>query len=308
MQLRRVIQPHLSRSISSHLRKIFLAHSRRAGLEPPPMEHTTPTSSVASLPDPEQDHPATIPSTNVEAVLYIVAILLGYGRHLIATVRQRATAPNFNAIAANFGTANVSTILAHLNRGILRCIALDRILRARAAAGRDIDFIERRTWTTLQPGPDPAEAAPPAQPAVAAPLPTRRHTPRPSRPAGWNDPELFMPTLEDLERQMRRRPIGRIIFDICLDLAVVPMCCHSAFWNDLFDIMNWFGGGTAVSRLMEEKKRRRAAFANEQDRNPRSNWDWMNMGRDKLREVLGFFIGEPPVNPLNPAAIATKPP
>ena len=274
------------------------------------MGSTEAIAPADAPPDPEQDHPATIPSTNVEVLLHAVGVLLTYGRHLIDTVRQRATAPSFNAIAANFGTANLSTILAHLNRGILRCIALQRILLARAAAGHDIDYVERNTSKTLLPEPDPAEDTAPGQPAAAVLLPTpRKHALRPSRPAGWNDPELFMPTLEDLERQMRRRPIGRIVFDICLDLAVVPLCCHSAFWNELFDIMNWFGGGSAVSQLMQEKKRRREAFANEQDRNPRSNWDWINMSRDALRQVLGFFIGEPPVNPLDPAAaVATAPP
>ena len=60
---------------------------------------------------------------------------------------------------------------------------------------------------------------------------------------------------------------------------------------------------------MREKARRREAFANEQDRNPKANWDWLNLTRDALRQVLGFFIGEPPVNPLDPAAaIATAPP
>jgi hypothetical protein len=118
-----------------------------------------------------------------------------------------------------------------------------------------------------------------------------------------------MPTPEDLERQVRRRPIGRTILDICLDLAVVPGFCHSAFWNELFDVMNYFGGSGSVARLMQEKTRRRAAYDKEQDRNPNANWDWINATRDALHEVLGFFIGEPPVNPLDPAAaIATAPP
>ena len=274
------------------------------------MQATETTPSVASPSDPEQDLPATIPSTNIEFLLHAARILLTYGRHLIDTVRHRATAPNFNAIAANFGTANLATILAHLNRGILRAAALERVLLARAAAGKDIDFIERNTWKTLLPEPDPAEDPQHEQPATAARLPTtRKQAPRACRPAGWNDPELFMPTLEELERQVRRRPIGRTVYDICLDLAVVPMFCHSAFWNELFDIMNWFGGGRAVAQLMTEKTRRRAAFANEQDRNPKATWDWINISRDALRQVLGFFIGEPPVNPLDPAAaIATAPP
>ncbi len=274
------------------------------------MALTGTTPSVASPPDPPKDPPATTLPSNIAGLLHIVAILLTYGRHLLDTVRQRAAAPNFHAIAANFGTANLSTILAHLNRGILRCMALDRILRARAATGRDIDCIERRTtWTTLLPEPAPAEPDP-EPPAVAAPRPTAgKRTPRPSRPAGWDDPELFMPTLEELERQMRRQPIGRIVYAICLDLAVVPAFCHPAFWSALFDIMHHFGGGNAVSQLMTEKARRRAAFDKEQERKPNANWDWINMSREAMRQVLGFFIGEPPVNPLDPAAaIATAPP
>ena len=60
---------------------------------------------------------------------------------------------------------------------------------------------------------------------------------------------------------------------------------------------------------MREKTRRRQAFANEQNHKPNPNWDWINASRDALRNILGFFIGEPPVNPLDPAAaLATAPP
>ena len=55
-----------------------------------------------------------------------------------------------------------------------------------------------------------------------------------------------MPTAQDLERQVRRRPPGRTILDICLDLAVVPGFCTSAFWNKLFDAMHCFGGSVAA--------------------------------------------------------------
>src|SRR5579872_2559631 len=97
---------------------------------------------------------------NIAFVLHAVSTLLGYGRHLLDTVRHRATARNFSTIAAAFGTANLSTILAHLNRGMLRAAALERVLLARAATGRDIDVVARRS------------VAPPAQPA-ATPQPTQ---------------------------------------------------------------------------------------------------------------------------------------
>ena len=121
---------------------------------------------------------------------------------------------------------------------------------------------------------------------------SRAEAARRGRPArlGWNDPELFMPTLEELEAQVRRRPLGRTLVDICLDLAVVPGFCTGPFWNTLFDSIRLHGG--SVATLMQEKVRREKAFSKEQDRKVGSNWDWQGLQRDALRRVLGFFIGE----------------
>src|ERR1700744_132446 len=101
--------------------------------------------------------PTTPPLNNIALLLHATRTLLTYGRHLIQTVHRRAPAPSFNAIAACFGTANLSTILARLNRGILRAAALERVLLARAATGRDINFVERRRTR--------ADETPPAPPA-----------------------------------------------------------------------------------------------------------------------------------------------
>src|SRR5579863_3974438 len=150
------------------------------------MEHVEPTAQTDVPPDPPKDPPATTLPENIDALLHVARILLTYGRHLLDTIRARAAAPNFNAIAANFGTANLTTILAHLNRGILRCIALERVLLARAAAGEAIPFTPHHTWTTLEPQPDPADTAEPAppapdaQPPAAEPLLTRKHAHRAS--------------------------------------------------------------------------------------------------------------------------------
>ena len=78
------------------------------------------TTHPASPPDPPQDQPGDTMPEYIAVVLHVVGILLGYGRHLRATIRHRAAAPTFPTIAAAFGTANLATILAHLNRGILR--------------------------------------------------------------------------------------------------------------------------------------------------------------------------------------------
>ena len=172
----------------------------------------------ASPPDPQQDHPGNSMPEYIAVVLHAVGILLGYGRHLLATVKHRAAAPTFPAIAACFGTTNLATIHAHLNRGILRAMALQNMLLARAETGRDISIVIRRTRADESP-------LAPATPQVEQPTdqPAKpKAAPRPSLPPGQDDPELFMPTLEDLERQVRRRTIGRTIGEICSDLAVVP--------------------------------------------------------------------------------------
>ncbi len=262
------------------------------------MERDVPdTTHPASPPDPPQDQPGDTMSEYLAVLLRAVGILLGYGRHLRATIRQRATAPTFPAIAACFGTANLSTIIAHLNRGILRATALQNMLFARAEAGRDIEIVTPRIRTEEpQPAPATSQADQPAKP---------KRKPRPPLPPGWDDPEFFMPTLEELERQVRRRAVGRTITDICRDLAVVPGFCTPAFWNALFEFMHYFGGD--VAKVMREKTQREQAFIKEQDKKLDSTWDWLRLKRDELRQVLGFFIGEPPVNPLA-AALATGPP
>jgi hypothetical protein len=105
-----------------------------------------------------------------------------------------------------------------------------------------------------------------------------------------------MPTLKDLEHQVRRRSLGRTFGEICLDLAVVPGFCTSAFWNQLFEIMRYLGG--SVATVMREKTRRQDAFAQEQDRKLDSTWDWRDPKRDAVHQILGFFIGETPVDPF----------
>ena len=135
------------------------------------------TTGPASPPDPPQDHPATTLPHNIPSSSTPSASCSTYGRHLIDTVRQRATAPNFNAIAACFGTDNLSTILAHLNRGILRAAALERVLLARAATGRTSTSSSaapaRRNHAC--PGrPNPSSPPPPLPPPRKRAIPPRR--------------------------------------------------------------------------------------------------------------------------------------
>jgi hypothetical protein len=247
--------------------------------------------------DPQQDQTARTIPARIAALLHTVRVLLGFGHHLAETATHRSAGTDFNAIAVCFGTGRVYAILAHLQRGILRATALERVLLARAARGRDIScFVPRERAAAAAVV---SEDAPAGQPVKAQA--ERKQVARPSRPAGWNDPELFMPTLEELEAQVRRRGLGRTLVEICLDLAVVPGFCDGSFWNELFSGIRLYGG--SVASLMKEKSRREVAFCKEQDRKLGSNWDWQKMGRDALRRMLGFFIGEAGVDPLDPAPV-----
>jgi hypothetical protein len=242
----------------------------------------------------------------IAGLLRVVRILLDYGRHLAATVNRRAAAPSFTSVAACFGTLNLSVILAHLQRGILRAAALERVLLARAAGGRDIEFAGARIRARDgQPAPaDQATAGRPHTPPQA-----RNAAPQPARRFPWvEDDQSYVPSLNELERQVRRRPLGRTIVDICLDLAVMPGLCTGPFWNDLFEVMRWYGG--SIAALMRERCRREETFDQEQDRRPTLGWNWSRPGRDMVRQALGFFIGEEPAIPSGQpaAALATGPP
>jgi hypothetical protein len=246
----------------------------------------------------------------IAVLLHAVRILLGYGRHLAETIERRAAAPGFNAVAACFGTATLSVIIAHLQRGILRAVALEQVLLERAASGRDIEVVQAGTRAAKAPA---AAAEPPTQQPAAAPA-ERKPASRPAHRPGWDEDGFHIPTLEELVAQARRRPLGRTFVDICLDLAVMPALCSSPFWNELFDIMHCFGGN--VVALMQEKSHREEAFAEEQDKRPGCDWSWLDLPREAVRKVLGFFIGEDPVDPFarSPApcfpaaALATGPP
>ena len=255
----------------------------------------------------------------IAALLHTVRIMLGFGRNLAATATQRSTSDDFNAIAACFGTGRLYTIMAHLQRGILRATALENVLLARAARGRDIGVGAPRVSTAtvsaalaVQPA-DPTVEQPAVPIAPATEALVERKEPRPSRPVGWNDPELFMPTLKEFEAEVRRRPYGVTLVAICLDMAVVPGFCTGPFWNVLFDSIRLRGG--SIAELMQEKMRREEAFAKEQDRKIGSNWDWQELTKDAMRRVLGGFIGEvadgvfdPITEPYAPdAAAATGP-
>jgi hypothetical protein len=99
-----------------------------------------------------------------------------------------------------------------------------------------------------------------------------------------------------MEQEVRRRPLGRSLAAICLDLGIAPSLCAGWFWNRLFQAMMDYRG--SIPGVMRELRRREAQFE-------REDWKHKHLSpaeqtRDGVRQVLGFFIGEPPVDPFRP--------
>ena len=122
---------------------------------------TTPARTAPARTPPARTIPARI-----AALLHTVRILLGYGRHLAETAPHRSASTDFNAVAACFGTGRLYAIIAHLQRGLLRATALERVLLARAARGRDIGCVAPSERATAAPPAAPADPLTPRQPTV----------------------------------------------------------------------------------------------------------------------------------------------
>ena len=248
------------------------------------MDNTAPHSARTEPPAPSQkDRPATAMPTCIAAILSVVRVLLGYGRQLDQNIPDHATHPRFSTLAAGFGTHDVRRILGHIQRGILRAMMLERYLLARAAQGRDIE---------------PERPAEPAEPAEIEALELKLRAPSQPRPkpeqkTDPDDPLHFsIPTLKELESQIRRRPVGHTIADICMDLGVTAAFCDGETWDEILHALMQFGANLA--EFFGVQQRRRKAFQDERDKRPETwTFDWRDRPKEVIRELLGSLLGEP---------------
>jgi hypothetical protein len=238
--------------------------------------------------------PRPVPG-RIGAVLTVLRALVAHARHFAATAAARVAVPEFAAVAAVFGTYDVPVILNRVQRGILRALALQDYLLARAARGRNLRF----AWpprVALQPHHRPPPRPAPAVRAVR----TSKVQPDPAL-LGPEDPGAYrLPTQEELAAWVRRRPVGRTMTYICLDLGLVPCLCDGIFWNRVEKVLRRYGG--SLNRLYQVRAVREATFQRERDARPET-WhiDWREVPRATLRQVLGCLIGEPPPTPDGPA-------
>jgi hypothetical protein len=168
------------------------------------------------------DAPITPPTQDTQSrfgrLLGLVRRLIDYGKELAATLQQRGVTPDLRVTAGAFGTSDIRLILARITLGLLRAKALearlvqyaDRPDAAPAARGAPT----RRVDPRVKPEDRPRTAAAPAAPRTGA--------------AGLDLAHL--PTPEQIAAEVRRRPIGAVIADICRDLGIA---CDHPLWREL---------------------------------------------------------------------------
>jgi hypothetical protein len=230
----------------------------------------------------------------IGAVLRVARAMIAYGRYFTATAPTRASEPEFAPVAAVFGTYDVATMLFRVKRGILRALALQRYLLARAARGRNLRFIWP-PYVDLQP-----HHRPPPPPPRARPAAPRRTAGREPALLDDDDPRAFyLPTDAELDAEVRRRPIGRTITYICLDLGIVPGFCEDKFFDGYMMVIRRYGG--SLGPLFDVRARREKTFEKARDRRPHT-WHiaWRSPSIPAVRQALGLLIGEPPPSPSSP--------
>jgi hypothetical protein len=159
-------------------------------------------------------------------VLDVVRRLIDYGKELAAAVLQRTEKIDFAARACNFGTNDVRLIIARITQGLLRAQALEARLEGIAPR------------LDAKPGAVPSQRQP-------------RAAPTPRQLEANASPLAHLPTPERIAAEVRRKPIGAVVADICRDLGILP---SHPLWRELREAIMHHGGSLArlVSDILDQ--------------------------------------------------------
>jgi hypothetical protein len=251
-------------------------------------EAGTATPGLPPPPDPPKDRSARpLPPATVELLIQ-VQVLLVYARHLRGLLAQVAER-GFSLAAQCFGSVQAAFVLTNLTRGILRAIALERVLLART-------------------GGEPDAAA--GKPRKRMPQAARQSASRAQRPS--RDRVLGLPTLRQLEAAIRRRPVESAIDEIRHDLGVSFSLCEARFGNALRDMVVAYRDSLASVFKQCLPRAADAAGAPERD----LAFDLPPRKPDAIRYIVGWFIdAQQPVcglpftaSPVGAATAGAQPP
>jgi hypothetical protein len=159
--------------------------------------------------------------SRVGRLLALVRKLIDYGRDLAAKVQSRAPAAEIR----HFDTSDIALILARINQGLHRAQVLEERLI------RDAGHLDA-----------------PRRPQTTPATHKLRATHSAAECSQSSDPPLaLLPTPEQIAAEVRRRPIGAVLADICRDLGILP---SHPLWRELSDAIMFNGGNLA--RLVKE--------------------------------------------------------
>ena len=216
----------------------------------------TARTELASLPDPAADRsPANAPAPQTSAAqvtapkgvacfLILLRWIIGYGQELATALREGTIGSEFERVVWRYRTSDLTTILARIQRGLMLAAGLQDRLVQRAATGRDLTPAPYRY---PQPGTRRQGNA------------QRRRAPRQTNIIDL--PLDRLPSAEQIASELRRRPAGAVLVDICRDLGIHPGDLPPELREALHTIVRRYGGCMVVLMFkdMGDDLRRRIA-------------------------------------------------
>jgi hypothetical protein len=199
---------------------------------------TLPVASPAPDPDragpdmPPRDVPPRTALPRVGRLLRIVRRLVAFGTNLLTTLQAGASAERQALTMLSFGTKDLALIIARIKCGLLRAAGLEVRLNGFVKRGRDM---QPAPWRLSIPRA--RTDAPDDAPQVAAP---------PAR----TDLLALLPSAEEIAEQVRTRPLGVIICDICRDLGLSPRLMDGVLWRELTEAVAECG--LSLTRLLRD--------------------------------------------------------
>ena len=181
--------------------------------------------ATAATADPPPQPAAAVRPSRFAPLLSLVNRLIDYGRQLAAAIQQPNPNTDIHQVAIGFGTYDVKYILARIVRGLQR-------------AGELATRLQR-----LDARPEPPQPTSAAEPSPRATRAATPATPRGQKTAATPGHLL---SAEQIAEQVRRRPIGAVLADICRDLGILP---SNPLWRELRNaVMRYKGNLASLTR------------------------------------------------------------
>jgi hypothetical protein len=175
----------------------------------------------------------------ISRLLVLLRWIVEYGERCADALLHHPAGPQAGQLVISFRTADLAAILARIQRGLLIAAGLRAHLLHQAAIGRPVRDVESRD-------------RPPAAPATATDAQTAARRPRARpRPNLIALPLYRMPTAAQIAEELRRRPLGAVLVDLCRDLGIAPGVLQPGQWKALQDAVLDYGG-SLVTLLFRE--------------------------------------------------------